>query len=550
MPEVQTQIHRTPSLRPLLSSTLLLLLSALHCHASASPVSDLTRRSNPLNINYKPAPPPEEGPPLSANALRDPSNLPWQLGVIAGSYGICLALVAILIVALSKNRRLALRNGADDADFQTTTDFQPEAKAVPEFILGPPPASPRSIPRSPVRNFSYPSPLQTDFPVGQFDRFQSPGAYIAPSPQSSVKLPGVDASVDQGIVANDRAMAQSQLEEMYKFVMEQEEAKKQGVILQGTPALSSQSRPSTTSDRSTVTLKKERVKPAGLDLSKDKHSEEKTQSRTSSIFSALRSPRKKNSGVKGMSISSPLMTPASATFPRPEAQEMNTIPPRQYQPAAPPPVPTDQVPFGLYRQSHRLSNSNASYQAQVAPATPNDSPESTMSIDERIGNQLPVSHSRNHSAAHHDMDPVSAASEHSQTPLVGLPSSPKPTVTRFPSLPTSPKPGATFQRKEAPSAVRTGGALPFRAYEPAMASPQTNTMTIKETTFERSYPLSPMTGRTPGTAMAVPYSPYQPFSPCVPMTPSLVTKADRKRMRKLEPKTPTLEMVRGSEDVW
>lgn len=545
MPEVQTQLHRPLSLRPLLSSTLLLLLSALHCHASASPTfSDLTRRSNPLNINYNPAPPPEEGPPLSANALRDPSNLAWQLGVIGGSYGICLALVAILIVALSKNRRLALRNGADEADFEDT-----DVKTVPQFTLGPPPpASPRSIPRSPVRNFSYPSPLQTDFPASQVDRFHSPGAYIAPSPQSSVRLPGVDSSVDQSVVATDRAMAQSQLEEMYKFVMEQEEAKKQGVILQGTPALSTQSRPST-SDRSTVTLKKERVKPAGLDLSKEREQPgEKTQSRTSSIFSALRSPRKKNSGVKGMSISSPMMTPASATFPRSEAQEMNTIPPRQYQPAAPPPVPTDQVPFGLYRQSHRPSNSK--HQVQVAPATPNDSPESTMSIDERIGNQLPVSHSRNHSAARHEVDPISAASEHSQSPLVGLPSSPKPSVTRFPTLPTSPKPGATFQRKEAPSAVRTGGTLPFRAYEPAMASPQMNTTTIKETTFERAYPISPMTGRTPGTAMAVPYSPYQPFSPCVPMTPSLVTKADRKRMRKLEPKTPTLEMVKGSEDVW
>lgn len=542
MPEVQTQSHRAH----LLSSALVLLLCVFGCHASVSPASQLTARSNPLNINYNPAPPPEEGPPLSANALRDPSNLPWQLGVIAGAYGICLALVAVLIVVLSKNRRIALRNGADEIDFQTDVKVN-----VPEFKIGPPPplASPRSIPRSPVRNFSYPSPLQTEFPTGQLDQFANPGPYIAPAPQSSVKLPGVDSCVDQGVVATDRAMAQSQLEEMYRFVMEQEEAKKQGIILQGTPALSTQSRPST-SDRSTTTLKKERVKPAGLDLSRERENDEKTQSRTSSIFSALRSPRKKNSGVKGMSISSPMMTPASETFPRHEAQEMNTIPPRQYQPAAPPPVPTDQVPFGLQRQSHRPSTSIH----QMAPATPNDSPESTMSIDERIGNQLSGSHSRNHSAAH-EMDPTSAVSEHSQAPLVGLPSSPKPTVTRFPTLPSSPKPGATFQkkdsqRKEAPSAVRTGGALPFRAYEPAMASPRMNTTLIKETTFERSYPLSPMTGRTPGTAMAVPYSPYQPFSPCVPMTPSLVTRADRKRMRKLEPKTPTLEMVKGSEDVW
>jgi hypothetical protein len=30
----------------------------------------------------------------------------------------------------------------------------------------------------------------------------------------------------------------------------------------------------------------------------------------------------------------------------------------------------------------------------------------------------------------------------------------------------------------------------------------------------------------------------------------LVTKADRKRMRRMEPKTPTVEMVKSAEDIW
>lgn len=51
--------------------------------------------------------------------------------------------------------------------------------------------------------------------------------------------------------------------------------------------------------------------------------------------------------------------------------------------------------------------------------------------------------------------------------------------------------------------------------------------------------------------MAVPYSPYQPFSPVVPITPGfLVTKADRKKMRRMEPKTPTLQMVKSDDDLW
>jgi hypothetical protein len=226
---------------------------------------------------------------------------------------------------------------------------------------------------------------------------------------------------------------------------------------------------------------------------------------------------------------------------------MNTIPPRHYAPASPPPVPGDQVPYTKERR----------YPSHCTPMTPPDiSPESTQSIDERIGNQL--GHSRNTSQAPTEPDPLSAVSDRSTTPLVGLPSSPKPGVSRFPSLPSSPKPGATFptspragatfSRPNAPSAVRTGGSLPLRAYEPALSSP--STQTTKQTTFERSAPLSPSGLRTPWTGAPVPYSPYQPFSPVVPMTPSLVTKADRKRMKQMQPKTPTTVMVKSSDDIW
>jgi hypothetical protein len=115
------------------------------------------------------------------------------------------------------------------------------------------------------------------------------------------------------------------------------------------------------------------------------------------------------------------------------------------------------------------------------------------------------------------------------------------------TFPISPKPGMSFSRPNAPSAVRTGGALPLRAYEPALSSP--SAQNVKQTTFERTMPLSPGQ-RTPWTGAPVPYTPYQPFSPVVPVTPSLVTRADRKRMRQLQPKTPTMEMVSNAEDLW
>ena len=311
--------------------------------------------------------------------------------------------------------------------------------------------------------------------------------------------------------------------------MEHDDAKQRGVTLD-TPVMAGQS--------GKPQPRKEKSKPKSLNL--NSANDDKGQSRTSSFLSALRSPKKKQ--VRGVSISSPIMTPQSTIFPRLEDREMDPITPRQYAPAHPPPVPADQVSFRA--QERRSSNRHA-------PLTPPDmSPESGQSIDERIGLQLPgTSQAQSFSQAPTEADPESATSEHSQAPLVGLPSSPKPGVT-FGALPASPKPGARFSRPNAPSAVRTGGALPLRAYEPSMGSPSATPQTTKQTVFERKGPLSPGGGRTPYTAGAVPYSPYQPFTPCVPITPSLVTKEDRKRMKKLVPKTPTVEMVKSSEDMW
>ena len=381
-------------------------------------------------------------------------------------------------------------------------------------------------------------------------------------------------------------MAQAQLEDMYKYVMEQEAAKEAGVAFRG-PTFPSAGRQQEQQEQNassqSMLQKKGRNKPANLNLSADAKSE-RTQSRTSSILSALKSPLgKKKEKVQAISISSPIMTPMTGTFPPQYAgEEMNAIPPRHYAPAAPPPVPTGNPTFSQRRN------------VQMAPLTPPDdvSPESTQSIDERLramagkGKDRDVPeesnedeeeeerqrqghyyyHSRQQSSATMEADPISATSETSTTPLVrgervrdsrasGLPSSPKPGVNRFPSLnslPSSPKPGATFSRPNAPSAVRTGGALPLRAYEPALMSPNTYDRTVKQTVFERAGPLSPGMGtaRTPHTGAPVPYTPYQPFSPVVPITPSLVTKADRKRMRRMEPKTPTMEMVQSSDDIW
>ncbi|POR35203.1 Uncharacterized protein TPAR_04639 [Tolypocladium paradoxum] len=511
----------SPSLTFTLTLTLTLALTTLAsslpsavARAAPSLPGLQERNSNPLNIDWGPAPDPGDGPSFSAGALRNKAYLPAEIGGIIAAYGVSLVLVAITLLSLAKKRREHLRAGNEEVAFGAYN---------PEYL---PPAI-SSIPGPPksatVPNFSYPSPIQTDF--------SAPGPYIHPSPNSTASAPGVDPLVDQSVVQADREMAQRQLEEMYKHVMEHEDAKQRGVVLE-TPEIPA-SNPHRAS--SSMVSKKERAKPANLNLNGAR--EEKTQSKTSSFLSSLRSPRKKS--MKGVSISSPIMTPQTSTFPRQDPQEMGPMTPRLYAPPPPAPIPTDQVSFGASRTSR-----------SGAPLAPDMSAETVQSIDERINAQVGLpGNSRLTSQAPTEADPESATSEHSQVPLVGIPSSPK-YGPRSPGLPSSPKPGATFDRPNPLSAVRTGGNLPLRAYEPALASPSAVSRTTKQTVFERRGPFSPMSGRTPGTAGAVPYSPYQPFTPCIPVTPSLVTKEDRKRMKRMVPKTPTVELVQSSEDVW
>ncbi|KAM7224044.1 hypothetical protein V8F06_000517 [Rhypophila decipiens] len=533
----------------------------------------------------QPAEPPVLEPPISLGALRDPKYLPYQIGGIVGSYGLCLLVVVSLLLALRRRRNIILDGGELPSENKEAFNPFPEPFLLQSEIeyqnaLQNFQTDPQLPPLSPYRNYSLPSntPLsptkstrtartnRTGDQIPLSARSQA-SFLTAPSPTTttiSILSAGIDLNVDQTIVHRDRAMAQQQLEDMYKYVMEQEAAKEEGREYQG-PPLPSPSTKSTGVPNTPITPGGgRRGKPSNLNLSR----EEKTQSRGSSILSFLKSPRK-NKAPTAVSISSPIMTPMSGTFPRHhDEQEMNAIPHRSYAPPPPPP-PVPQVPSDLpFRRAGHGNNL----------PTPDMSPISTQSIDERIDAALarpPTrdnrarrdrgdSHLRDNSAtttggSSGEEEPPSASSERSTSGLVGLPTSPKPGVNRFPSLnslPTSPKPGSTFSnRGKAPAAIRAGGALPLRAYEPSLASPSAASHSTKQTVFTRAAPgpLSPgmQTGmRTPYTGAAVPYTPYQPFSPVVPITPSLVTKADRKRMRKLEPKTPTVEMVRDTEDVW
>ncbi|ODA82426.1 hypothetical protein RJ55_00933 [Drechmeria coniospora] len=180
------------------------------------------RKINPLNINTGRAPNPYNEPGFSAGVVHDPKRLPAEIGGIVAAYGISLVLVAIILLSLSRKRRQHLRGDIEGPVAQSPADLYSQDYAHNEF------ARLSRVPVSGLRSaralsFSYPPPIQTEF--------NETRPYIYPSPTFSAKIPGVDPSVDQRVVRADRKMAQNQLEEMYKHVMEHEEAKQKGIVI-------------------------------------------------------------------------------------------------------------------------------------------------------------------------------------------------------------------------------------------------------------------------------------------------------------------------------
>ncbi|CAK7262579.1 hypothetical protein SEPCBS119000_000031 [Sporothrix epigloea] len=584
------------------------------------------------------------------------TNLPAQVGGIAGSYAFCLVVVAVTLLLLSKRRREHLRSGEEFDLLQQPTasavlpfpeTFRLQDSVVPFALKSP--TSDSFVSHSVFQSsstvivghstpvgapaYGYGSVYDTGSPISPTETTGGTVAlalvqsqetlYLSASYASPFRAPGVDPSVDQTVVSADRAMAQSQLETMYKYVMEQEEARANNVVLTGLPApLSSSSGTGRRSEpncrqmqqsvgtmgesnmsSSTNSLaltaaqdkderaalsaaarfRKEKTKPIGLTMNLGEESREVEEqeeemtsltSRTASLLSALKSPRFRKK-TQGMSISSPILTPTSSTFPRfgpvggraglghgndrdsgdGEAEQMSAIPPRHYTPTAAPPLPPT---------AHSIDQRIGTFVA--ADSLP---PRRAWAIPARIKT------TSDSSGADVDSDAPAVASTGRFPSLMSLPASPRATkAMHFQQPPPSPSPqqdwplsptGVAFvsaspstsfafsrsAHANAPPAIRTGGSLPLRAYEPSLASPSFAAHNqTKQTILERAAPLASGGPTTPWTGAPVPYSPYQPFSPVVPMTPSLVTKADRKRMRRLEPKTPTMVMVPSNNDLW
>lgn len=510
---------------PLLYTLLLSLAST----TTASIINDVPK-NNPLGIDWYPAPSPEEGPPLSASALRDKSRLPAEIGGILGAYVFVVAIVGTALILLRRKHRFSAQIASKVLDIEMV---EPRTLRDIDTSLH----SPGAYPSSP-RNFSWPSPEN-----------DAKNPYVFPTNGLSPTTPvGTDPYVDAGVVEADQEMMQRDLEDLYAHVMEQEDAKKNGAnvkemapppMLQRAMA----SLPAEAPQRQESPKKVAKNRPSNLSLEEQKP---KSHSRTSSIISALKSPRWKKE--KELRISAPILTPTTATFYVNSDEEPLT--PKYYKP--PPPIPTDQVPFNHIRQSSSGDSPTRSIASQLSPYGNSSSHRPNLS--------------QTSMASSGRGDPISATSATSQTPLFSGPTAlslqapPSKFASQIPyqnpyaqqhtpATASTPAPARALAPIQTSTSTR---ALPFRSFEPALTSPSFKPQITKTTVLERTAQGNgPNTSglKTPWSAGAVPYSPYQPFTPMMPVTPRLVTREERKARKKVEGRTPVLEMV-GKEDDW
>jgi hypothetical protein len=487
--------------------TSLLILSI----ASFSTALSIKARNNPLNIDYDPAPAPEDGPPLSAGALRNPAYLPAEIGGIVGAYVFVISIVGIALIIGRRFRLAAERSKQALAVEMIQPKTQYPAHQYPS------PLSPTS--GTSQKNFSWPSPQKAD---------RNP--YVFPSVNSTQppQSPGRDPSIDHRVIEQDRQNLHKGLEDLFAHVMAHEEAKAASRAASTTslpqPPLSPlpmQRQPLPQSSPQRSTKNSEKLRPLAIDTEQSKG--QKTQSRTSSLMSSL---SRKKGGIRNMQISSPIPTPLSQTFPHGYASDEEPLSPVHYSPPPPPPIPKDQVP---YSHSRNNSSNTTNDPSPVSPA---------QSIDAQLARPMTQQSYKSSQVTVQPILPMTNPLQ-AQTQKKAL-------MINTDSLRNSPAPS------QPPSNNGSTRTLPFRAYDPpaGLSSPSFS-QTTKTTVLERKTPALQSPGlRTPWTAGAVPYSPYQPQTPLTPYTPTLVTKQERKMRKKLEGRAPVLEMIKSDEEIW
>lgn len=457
-----------------------------------------------VSIFRGPAPAPEDGPPLSASALRDSSFIPVQVGSIIGAYLLFVIATGIALVLLGRR----LRRAAQASPRTLAMEMLKPGQINTPHNFGPSPISPATdnpygpspISTVDMKSSTWPSPEKTKsnavWPsIGSRHKKQT-------SMQSSV------VTFDDSVIEDDRTRNQQEMDRLYAAVMEHEEHKSSSRVdlagPQNPPELqhlhsappTQQQAPRLETDspaRAVTTSPRKQPRPSPIT----------THSRLSSRSSLGSFGRKR--GVRNLPISPPIGSPDLVTEHFSIYGESEPLSPRLYEPGPPPPTPPTGQPAMV---PEHLDESRPSPRHARFPKfgrTPRTAAPTTSNFPESSARPEPQSHHSENNIPLRDL----AKQKRAPAPLALHSAAPGNSNTR-PQLLSAP--------------------LPLRNPNPSNYSDRPPSM-IKATVLERKIPdhlRGPRTG-----VPATPYSPYMPFTPLTPMTPSrLITKQERKRMDK------------------
>ncbi|EZF64259.1 hypothetical protein H104_03454 [Trichophyton rubrum CBS 289.86] len=470
------------------------------------------------SIWIDPAPPPDEGPPISASATKDTALLWREIVAIVAAY---IAVVSLLLgCLLTVGRRL--RRGAQESNGTLEMDLVKPSGGMMEDSPAPVEFSTNNMWPSPMSTKTQSNNVWPSPPKNKARSFNMPWS-SSNRAQSAPSIAGSVSTVDESVVQADRVKAQEEMERLYAAVMEHDARKsamsQETATTRGSPPsplkspvrlnppegppefrhlrrqqqpLSpvSPSSPLSACHLPTVT-EFEPQHHSSHPFQEDPASKESPISPRTERFSRLSqlsflSSRSKNSAsspkkllgrssIRGLHISSPMGSPELNSRDYPDRQPLS---PRTYNPGPPPLTP------------HEQAKLNSPQPSTAPPPSFLTSPPSKESLDSRKFRPTPPS--------------LNINTAHSTPPL------------------------------------------PFRvAYDSPMSAPSTKTTIVERRT---SLLHGPRTG-VPRT----PYSPYMPFTPITPLTPShVVTRQERKQRQKRDGPRVLMEedLVKSDEDMW
>lgn len=480
-----------------------LLIGLLISSSAAAPTSIWH-----VSIFRGPVPAPEDGPPLSASALRDSSYLPIQVGSIVGAYLLFIIATGIALVLVGRRLRRAAQASPRTLAMEMLKPCKPDtSKAFDPSPISPAtqnPYGPSPISTVDMKSSTWPSPEKTKsgaiWPsIGSRRQKQT-------SMQSSV------VTFDDSVIEDDKTRNQNEMDRLYAAVMEHEEHRSTSrVDLTGTqnpPELQHLRSGPATQQPSSLPLRSDTKSPShtvtASPRKQPKPSPITVHSRASSRSSFGSFGRKR--GVRNLPISPPMGSPDLISEHVSIYGESEPLSPRLYEPGPPPPTPPTGRPGEVpeHHDESRLSPRRMGFPG--FGRTPRTAAPTTQNFPEQSARPELQSNRSDNSIPLRDLTKQKRA--------------PAPLPLR---VPTAGNPSTqNLPLRSAP--------LPLRNPNPSNYSDRPPS-TIKATVLERTIPehlRGPRTG-----VPATPYSPYMPFTPLTPMTPSrLITKQERKRMEK------------------